>query len=287
MRARRPHLPHVAQASRSQRGAVGTVAVATALNPLNTSMIAVALADVRSDLRVGPASASLLLLSFALASAVAQPLAGWLADRVGSRRVLVAGLAIAGATGVAAAAGPSFAPLVAGRAIPAPGTSVGLSAGVAALGALVAGGGRGGRVPAAWLGALTVSSNASAALGPVLGSFLGAVAGWRAVFLVNVPISLVAIGLALAYLPPDAAGSPRPVATDRGAAGGRALWSVYARFALVCAIFYSVFFALPQWLESTRRLTAPQTGLVMLPFVGTAVLAMPFAVRLLSRVGVA
>src|SRR5262249_44236819 len=64
-------------------------------------------------------------------------------------------------------------------------------------------------------------------------------------------------------------------------------WSVYARFALVSAIFYSVFFALPQWLESTRGLTAEETGLVMLPVVGTAAVAMPFAVRTLPRLRVA
>src|SRR5262249_5144285 len=105
------------------RGAVGAVVMATALNPLNTSMIAVALADVRADLAVAAAWGSWLLLSFARASAGGQPLAGWLADRAGARRVLVAGLAIVGATGVAAAGVPSFALLVALRAVQALGTS--------------------------------------------------------------------------------------------------------------------------------------------------------------------
>ncbi|HYT29397.1 MAG TPA: MFS transporter, partial [Actinomycetota bacterium] len=54
----------------------------------------------------------------------------------------------------------------------------------------------------------------SAALGPVLGGFLVAAAGWQAVFLVNVPATLAGLALAFAWLPADGPGPE--LAVERG-----------------------------------------------------------------------
>src|SRR5262249_60905247 len=102
-----------------------------------------------------------------------------------------------GAGGVGAVGVPAFALLVALRAVQALGASAAFPAGLASLRA----GRRDGRVPAAWLGALTVANNASAALGPMIASVLMRVAGWRALFPGHVPLAPTAVGLAPAPLP--------------------------------------------------------------------------------------
>jgi MFS family permease len=86
---------------RSARPAVGTVALAAALNPLNTSMLPVALSQLQRAFGTSTGASTWLLSAFALASAAGHPLAGGLADWLGPRRVLVAGLVIAGASGLA------------------------------------------------------------------------------------------------------------------------------------------------------------------------------------------
>src|SRR2546425_4297567 len=67
-------------ARRPGRRLVGTVLAGTLLNPLNSSMIAVALVLIQADFRVSVATASWLLSGFALAAAAAPPLMGRFAD---------------------------------------------------------------------------------------------------------------------------------------------------------------------------------------------------------------
>ena len=69
----------------------------TVLNPLNSSMIAVALVPIQRDFRISLATATWVISAFYLAACVAQPLMGRFADRFGPRRVLFAGMALASA----------------------------------------------------------------------------------------------------------------------------------------------------------------------------------------------
>ena len=68
-------------------------AVAGALTPLNSSIIAVALPQVRSDFHVGMAEATLLVSAYLIAVAVAQPVAGRAGDAFGHERMICLGLA--------------------------------------------------------------------------------------------------------------------------------------------------------------------------------------------------
>src|SRR4030095_7411493 len=70
-------------------------------------------------------------------------------------------------------------------------------------------------------------------------------------------------------------------------AGNRPLLSVYARFAAVCMVFYSVFFGLPPWLENELRFSAATAGAIMLPLVVLSALGTPLAVRMVLRSGTA
>jgi MFS family permease len=185
---------------RPGRWLVGAVMAGTLLNPLNSSMIAVALVLIQSGFGVSVATASWLLSGFSLAATVAQPSMGRFADLFGPRHIFCTGLLLVGVTSALAPLAPTFRWLLACRMLQALGTSAAYPAGLAILRA----GGPPGKAPAGALGALSIASPVSVALGLVLGGFLAARAGWPAIFLVNIPLTAVGVMLALLWLPADA-----------------------------------------------------------------------------------
>ena len=185
---------------RPGRRLISAVLAGTLLNPLNSSMIAVVLTLIQADFRISVATASWLLSSFALAAAVAQPVMGRLADLFGPRRIFCIGLLVVGVTSGLAPLAPAFGWLIACRMLQAFGTSAAYPAGLAILRASAPHG----PAPAGTLGAITITSSVSVALGPVLGGLLAARAGWSAIFLVNVPITAAGLMLAWRWLPADA-----------------------------------------------------------------------------------
>jgi hypothetical protein len=175
-----------------------TIALGTLLNPLNSSMIAVALVDLQREFGVSLATSTWLISGFYLTASVGQPLMGRLADRYGPRRVFSAGLALVGATCTLVLVSPGFAGVLTARVLQAVGTSVGFPAGLALIRRLA-----GGRPPAATLGVISAANSASAAFGPVLGGLLVAAFGWRGIFAVNIPLAAAGLTLARRWLPPD------------------------------------------------------------------------------------
>ncbi|WP_207124668.1 MFS transporter [Actinocatenispora comari] len=178
---------------------VAVIALGTLLNPLNSSMIAVALVSLQHAFGVGFGTASWLVSGFYLAACVGQPLMGRLADRFGPRRVYCVGLAVVCAASALAPFAPGFGLVLACRVLQAIGTSAAFPAGLA----LIRRAAGTGRPPAGALGTIAVANSASAGFGPVLGGFLVAFAGWQGIFLVNVPLTLVTLILAFRVLPPD------------------------------------------------------------------------------------
>ena len=183
---------------------IATLAFGTILNPLNSSMIAVALPRLQRDFGVGVATASWLISGFYVAAAVGQPLMGRLVDQLGARRLFIAGLVLV----LLASAPTPFVPglwwLVGLRAVQALGTSAAFPAALV----LIRSAGPPGQSPAGGLGVITIANSTCAALGPVLGGFLVAAAGWQAIFLVNVPLTLAGLALAWRVLPRAVAAEP-------------------------------------------------------------------------------
>src|SRR5438045_1618744 len=87
---------------RVSRRLVGTILLGTLLNPLNSSMIAVALVPMRDDFGVTLAAASWLVTAFYVTAAIGQPLMGRVADVIGPKRVFCAGWVVVILTGVLA-----------------------------------------------------------------------------------------------------------------------------------------------------------------------------------------
>jgi MFS family permease len=185
--------------TRVPRRVLAAILLGTVLNPINSSMIAVALVRIRDDFGVSVVSLSWLISSFYLVAAVGQSVLGRLADQFGPRRVQCAGFVLIAVAGVLGPLAPSFGWLIAARLLLAAGTSAGFPAGLALL--RNASGGQ--RPPPSTLAAITIGGSSSAALGPVIGGLLVALAGWQAIFYVNVVVGVVALPLSLRWLPRD------------------------------------------------------------------------------------
>src|SRR5258708_10086055 len=71
---------------------VSPLYVASTLNPINSSVIATALVPIAHALNVPVGQTAILVSALYLASAIAQPAAGKVAEQFGPRRVLVAGI---------------------------------------------------------------------------------------------------------------------------------------------------------------------------------------------------
>src|SRR6266542_2358052 len=124
------------------RQVTAAIALGTLLNPLNSSMIAVAVVAVQRAFDVGVATSTWLLSGFYLTACVGQPLMGRIADRFGPRRVYCTGLAVVFVTGVLAAVAPGFWWVLACRIVQAAGTSAAYPAGLAMIRRLARVGGR-------------------------------------------------------------------------------------------------------------------------------------------------
>ncbi|MEK8173096.1 MFS transporter [Streptomyces sp. M19] len=174
---------------------------------------------------MGAADTAWLVASLYLASAVAQPAMGRLADLLGPRRVFLSGLAVVCAAGLVGTFAPALGWLIGSRVLLGIGTSSAYPAAMAMLRAESARTGR--ETPRPVLGRLSLASLGSAAVGPVLGGLLTATAGWRAIFAVNVPLAVVGVVLAALWLPKD---GPR-----RAAAGGATARGRSTRWACCCS----------------------------------------------------
>lgn len=186
--------------------------LAAVLNPLNSTMIATSLVSIGGDLGVGAASTAWLVSVLYLTSAVAQPVLGGIADRVGPRRVLAGGLVLVAAAGAVGLTAVQLWPLVVSRGLLGVGTAAAYPSAMALLRARAHA--TGVPLPRRVLGLMSMAALGSTALGPVLGGLLSATVGWRAIFALNVPLALLALVLAYAWLPRDPPRTAHAARTD-------------------------------------------------------------------------
>jgi MFS family permease len=200
------------------------IALASALVPLNSTMIAVALPDLARDFDIPLRQASVLITLYLAAMLVGQPLAGRAADAVGPRRLAVVASAGFGVCSAAAMLAGAFWGVVALRALQAVFASALVPSVQAMLRALVPERQRGRA-----FGVQGSVIGVGAGLGPVIGGIVTAAFGWRAIFGVNVPIVLVVLWVLVRRVPP----TPRAAHhAEDGAAGGLLNETFAAAFAV-------------------------------------------------------
>ena len=187
---------------------VVALSVGTLLNPLNSSMIAVALVPLQHDFAVDVTTVTWVVTSFYLASAAGQPLMGRLADRFGPRRLFLFGMLVVALACSLTPFATTFAAVCAGRVALAVGTATAFPSAIALLRPLSAASGIG---TPRLLGRLQIANTSGAAIGPVLGGALLTFLGWPAIFWVNVPLAALAFAGVWFLAPADPERERAPV----------------------------------------------------------------------------
>lgn len=176
---------------------VGTI-VASAMAFIDGTVVNVALPALQADLGAGFAALQWIVNGYALTLGGLLLIGGAAGDRLGRRRVFVAGIALFAAASLACALAPSAQALVAARLVQGVGAALLVPQSLAIIAAAFPKDVRG-RAIGVWAGASAITT----ALGPPLGGVLVDALSWRAVFWINLPLSALAIWIALAHMPAD------------------------------------------------------------------------------------
>ncbi|WP_234366138.1 MFS transporter [Streptomyces albireticuli] len=218
-----PHAPAAARAAAPvQRSApnpasglstLGLITVLTgaALPMLDFFIVNVALPTIDHDLNAGPAMLEMVVGGYGVAYAVLLVLGGRLGDMVGRKRLFLWGTAAFGVTSVACGLAPDAWSLVVARIAQGAASALMLPQVLATIQATTSGARR-----TKALSLYSCTAGVAASVGQVLGGVLVSVdvlgTGWRSIFLVNAPVAVVALVLAVRTIPETR--SERPTGVD-------------------------------------------------------------------------
>jgi EmrB/QacA subfamily drug resistance transporter len=180
--------------------AMGVLIFASFMDLLDATIVNVALPSIQEDLGATGAQLEWVVGGYLLAFAVLMITGGRLGDIAGRRRLFVIGVVGFTAGSLMACIAPSIGILLAARLVQGGFAAMMVPQLLSSLQALYSP-----RERAAMLGVVGGVSGLSAVIGPVLGGWLvGSDAfgiGWRSIFLINVPVGLVLVVLALRWVP--------------------------------------------------------------------------------------
>jgi EmrB/QacA subfamily drug resistance transporter len=171
-------------------GPLVAVCLGTLMLMVDITIVIVALPSMAGDLHSSFSDLQWVIDAYALTLAALLLTAGSLADRLGRRRVYLAGLVLFAASSLGCAVAPDTAVLIASRAAQGLGGAAMLATTMALLSHSYSGRRRG-----VAFGVWAAVSGASAAAGPILGGLLTEYLDWRAIFLVNLPVCVLAVVL--------------------------------------------------------------------------------------------
>jgi len=180
----------------STGGALASLSLAMLLPSLAASIATVSLPPLMQVLGASFQAMQWVVLAYLLAVTTLIVSVGRLGDMIGRRRLLIGGIALFTLASAACGAAPGLPLLIAARAVQGVGAAVMMALTMAFVSDLV---------PRAKIGRamglLGAMSAIGTSLGPSLGGLLIAGFGWRAIFLINVPLGALALALARRHLP--------------------------------------------------------------------------------------
>jgi len=187
-----------AGATPSAPWALASLSLSVLLSSLGTSIANVGLPTLAQAFSASFQAVQWIVLAYLLAITTLIVSVGRLGDIIGRRRLLLAGISLFTVASVLCGVAPTLWMLIAARAAQGLGAAVMMALTMAFVGETVPKARTGSA-----MGLLGTMSAVGTALGPSLGGVLIAGPGWRAIFLVKVPLGILALLLAHRYLPVD------------------------------------------------------------------------------------
>ena len=169
--------------------------LASSLSFVDGSVLSVALPAIRNSYGAAAQEVQWVVNAYLLPLSALLLLGGALGDHFGRRRLLIIGTSIFAITSIVCALAPSITVLFIARGAQGIGAALLLPNSLALLNAAFRGEKRG-RAVGIWAAA----GAASAAIAPLIGGWLVGTVGWPAIFYINLPLALGAIGLALIFV---------------------------------------------------------------------------------------
>jgi DHA2 family metal-tetracycline-proton antiporter-like MFS transporter len=208
----------------STRLLMGVLISAVFVSVLNSSMVNVVVPVIGRDYGVSEAQVGWVITGFLLTFAIGIPLYGRAADVFSIRRAFMVGLVAFAAGSLICASAPSLGALVFGRIVQGAGGAAIPALSSVSVTRVLPPGERG-----TALGLIVSSVGIGAAIGPILGGTVGALAGWHYLFVGTLILTAALIPAALYVLPddsPEARGFDLPGGLLLGLAAGLFLFGI-------------------------------------------------------------
>jgi EmrB/QacA subfamily drug resistance transporter len=186
----------VSYRSRPGRWVLVATIAGSGLVMLDASVVNVALPTIARDFQTGLASLQWTVNAYTLTLAGLLLLGGSLGDHFGRRRIFILGIVWFAAASLVCGLAPNASSLVAARALQGVGAALLTPGSLAIIEASFRPSDR-----AAAIGAWTGLGGVATALAPLLGGFLTEAVSWRLVFLINLPLTAVALWAAVRHVP--------------------------------------------------------------------------------------
>ncbi|VVO54115.1 Riboflavin transporter RibZ [Pseudomonas fluorescens] len=186
------------QPTASVRWALASLALSMLLSSLGTSIANVGLPTLAAVFDASFQQVQWVVLAYLLAITTLIVSVGRLGDLIGRRRLLLGGIGLFTLASALCALAPTLWLLIGARALQGLGAAIMMALTMAFVGETVAK-----EKTGSAMGLLGTMSAIGTAMGPSLGGMLIAGFGWRAIFLITVPLGLLTGLLALRYLPAD------------------------------------------------------------------------------------
>ena len=166
------------------------------MESLDSTMISTPLPMIARDLGVDPVQAKAALTSYFLATAALIPLSNWLSDRFGPRRIFTAAITLFTLGSLLCVIAPTLGVLVAARLLQGAGAAMMFPIGRMILLRSVSK-----RDLVRTLSLVSILPALALVVGPLLAGYVATFADWRLLFLINGPIGVAGIVLALFLVP--------------------------------------------------------------------------------------
>jgi MFS family permease len=254
----------------SVRWVLASLALSMLLSSLGTSIANVGLPTLAQAFNASFQAVQWVVVAYLLAITTLIVSVGRLGDIIGRRRLLLAGILLFTVASALCGAAPTLGWLIAARAVQGLGAAIMMALTMAFVGETVPKENTGSA-----MGLLGTMSAIGTALGPTLGGVLIAGIGWQAIFLVNVPLGLLALMLAHRFLPIDSVpAETRPISPLNWMAMFRdaGLSTSLAMSLIVSAVLMTTLVVGPFYLSLGLGLDTAMVGLVV--SVGPVVVAL-------------